>query len=150
VRALRTIGLIVVGVALLTGLAVHVYWWDVAGSERPNDETLIKTLAAHRAEFDQARCGLPSSDAAQARLRPVGVKSASCDHHDALRLGFGGNTLGLAIGPGWAKGLTYIPSDPNRRGRLIASTDGAHRLSADVYLRPIGGGWFIWFQRDDD
>jgi hypothetical protein len=150
VRVLGIIGAAFVGVALLAALVVRVYWWDVAGSERPSDQMLIKTLAAHRAEFDQARCGVPGADVARDRLLAVGVKFASCDYANTLRLGFGGNTLGLAIGPGWGKGLTYIPGDPAGHGKVVATTDGAYRLNADVYLRPLGSGWFVWFQRDDD
>jgi len=34
------------------------------------------------------------------RLSVIGVKFASCDYDNTLRLGFDGNRLGLAIGPG--------------------------------------------------
>jgi hypothetical protein len=46
-------------------------------------------------------------------------------------------------------GLTHIPGDSRRKGVLVASTDGAYRRDANVYLRPLDGGWFIYFQRDD-
>jgi hypothetical protein len=127
----------------------HTYWIDVAGSERPSDQALTKIFVAHRAELEQARCEATSSEAARSSLSRVGVQFASCDYDNTLRLGFDGSTRGGAIGPGWAKGLTHIPQDPERHGVLVASTDGSYRLKADVYLRPLGGGWFIWFQRDD-
>lgn len=149
-RVLKIVGLIFGSLALLAGLVVWGYQWDVSGSERPSDATLIKTFAADRAEFDQARCEVPLSEAARRRLSSeMGLKLASCDYDNTLRLAFGGNTLGLAIGPGWSKGLTHIPGDPKRQGILVASTDGAYRLNADVYLRPLGNGWFVYFQRDD-
>jgi hypothetical protein len=148
-RVPRIIGAIAIVLSLVTALAVGAYRWDVAGSERPSDEALIKTFAAHRTELDQARCETPSSEGARSRLSVIGVKFASCDYDNTLRLAFDGNRLGLAIGPGWGKGLTHIPGEPGRKGVLVASTDGTYRSDANVYLRPLGSGWFIFFQRDD-
>jgi hypothetical protein len=149
VRVLRIIGAIAIVLVLVAALSVGAYRWDVAGSERPSDEALIKTFAAHRTELDQARCETPSSEGARSRLSAIGVKFASCDYDNTLRLAFDGNRLGLAIGPGWGKGLTHIPGEPGRKGVLVASTDGTYRSDANVYLRPLGSGWFIFFQRDD-
>jgi hypothetical protein len=148
-RVLRSIGLITIVLVLLAALALCIYRWDVAGSERPSDKALIKTFTAHRAELAQARCEIPSSEVARSRLSAIGAKFTSCDYDNTLRLGFDGNRLGLAIGPGWVKGLTHIPGDLNREGVLVASTDGTYRWDANVYLRPLGSGWFIFFQRDD-
>lgn len=127
----------------------HVYRSDVAGSERPSDDALIKTFVSHRTELDQARCELRSSEGARNRLSIIGVQFASCDYDNTLRLGFDGSRLGFAVGPGWEKGLTHIPGGLGRKGMLVGSTDGKYRSDADVYLRPLGNGWFIWFQRDE-
>src|ERR1700712_5723355 len=98
-RVIRIIGAIAIVLVALTALAGGVYRWDVAGSERPSDEALIQTFAAHRAELQQARCEVTSSEGARIRLSVIGVKFATCDYDNTLRLGFDGNRLGLAIGP---------------------------------------------------
>ena len=68
-RVIRIIGAIAVVLVASTALAGGVYRWDVAGSERPSDETLINTSAARRTEIEQARCEFPSSEAARSGCR---------------------------------------------------------------------------------
>jgi hypothetical protein len=94
-RVIRIIGAIVIVLVALTALAGGVYRWDVAGSERPSDEALIKTFAAHRTELEQARCEVPSSEPTRRRLSVIGVKFASCDYDNTLRLGFDGDGPGV-------------------------------------------------------
>jgi hypothetical protein len=63
---------------------------------------------------------------------------------------FASGGVGLAIGPGWSKGLTYFPRGSQPLGTVIASTDGANSLPANIYLRPIQDGWFVFYERDED
>jgi len=71
-----------------------------------------------------------------------------------VRFVFAGGGL-LAIGPGWLKGIEYVPVDDNRNnrraGRIVENNlDQANVLPPGVYLRRITDNWFILYQRTDD
>ena len=55
----------------------------------------------------------------------------------------------FAIGPGWLKGIEYIPGNYQRKGILLQNLDGANKLPANVYLAKIEPNWFLVYQRDD-
>lgn len=78
----------------------------------------------------------------------------------------GGGTS--AIGPGWAKGIEYVPGSHETNGAIygnseikavtyqqqwkgivLTNLDNAQTLPANVYLRPIESNWFLFYQRDD-
>jgi hypothetical protein len=56
---------------------------------------------------------------------------------------------GTAIGPGWVKGIEYVPGGYSREGVLSADLDGARKLPARVYIRQIEPNWFVFYQRDE-
>lgn len=64
-----------------------------------------------------------------------------------LRFHFAGE--GSAIGPGWAKGIEFVPGDYRREGVILTNLDKANTLPANVYLQPIETNWFIFYQRDE-
>jgi hypothetical protein len=55
---------------------------------------------------------------------------------------------GVAIGPGWVKGLEYVPGDYRREGALLPDLNNAASLPANVYIREIEPRWLIFYQRD--
>ncbi|MGH7024213.1 MAG: hypothetical protein ACREEB_11575 [Caulobacteraceae bacterium] len=138
--------------------------------EQPTDDRLLTEFREHQSSFEALRetaakdpslgtCGLGSwgwggwcsgnhQETYRGLLAQSGGNLLSRDYDGTIRVGFAGGGL-LAIGPGWEKGIEYIPGSPARDGELVASTDGANRLPADVYLRPILPGWYIFYQRDD-
>ena len=141
----RLLLVVAIAGAILGGAAVYVVRADqVAG---PTDQALLQTFRAHRPVFEQADCRTDHRPSGE--LSKVGVEFTTCDYDGTLRLGFSSNKLGLAIGPGWSKGLTRVVADPRRKGTLVPSTDYASKLPADVYLRPIQDQWFIYYQRDE-
>jgi hypothetical protein len=56
---------------------------------------------------------------------------------------------GVAIGPGWAKGIEYVPGDYGQEGVLLPDLNKAAGLQARVYIRQIEPKWFIFYQRDE-
>jgi hypothetical protein len=129
---------------------VAAYLVHLDGVERPSDAALTKTFRSHSATFEAVTCKAGITTTVPSELSRLGVDIMSCDYDGTVKLGFGGNRLGLAIGPGWTKGITRVTGEATRHGRLVASTDHADKLPADVYLRPIQKNWYIFYQRDDD
>jgi hypothetical protein len=56
---------------------------------------------------------------------------------------------GIAIGPGWVKGIEYVPTNYVKAGILQTNLDAVGTLPANIYLREIETNWFIFYQRDD-
>jgi hypothetical protein len=91
------------------------------------------------------------------------------DYNGAMGFSFAGGSSFLAIGPGWSKGITYVPEShetngsiycgewkmgdvtnpPQWQGLLLTNLDNAQTLPADVYLRPIESNWFLFYSRDE-
>ena len=83
-------------------------------------------------------------------LRQIGDKIiVNRDYDGTTRFIVAGNSKS-AIGPGWLKGVEYIPADPEKKGVLVDSLDAAEGKSADVYLKSIEPRWYLVFQRDAD
>jgi hypothetical protein len=90
------------------------------------------------------------------------------DYNSGMRFVFAGGGTS-AIGPGWAKGIEYVPGSretngavygkmeingityrPQWAGLLLTNLDNAQTLPANVYLRPIESNWFIFYDRTDN
>ena len=70
------------------------------------------------------------------------------DYDDKVRLCFAIDAVS-AIGPGWVKGIEYLPGDVNREGVVLKDLDDPRKMPAGVYLKPIEPKWFLFFQRDE-
>jgi hypothetical protein len=76
--------------------------------------------------------------------------SAAISDDGVMRFTFASTRIGLAIEPGWYKGIEYIPPNMElKEGNLSTDLGGAPKLPADVYLRKIQPGWFLFYQRDE-
>lgn len=53
-----------------------------------------------------------------------------------------------AIGPGWLKGIQFVPSSAKVKGVLVKSLDDPRDLRAGVYFVQIEPEWFILYQLD--
>jgi hypothetical protein len=56
---------------------------------------------------------------------------------------------GVAIGPGWVKGIEYVPGEYRREGVPLLDLKKAASLPANVYLREIEPKWLVFYQRDE-
>jgi hypothetical protein len=55
-----------------------------------------------------------------------------------------------AIGPGWDKGIVYVPGSTDRAGVIRDNLDRPASLATgEVYLRQIEPKWFIIFEKTD-
>jgi hypothetical protein len=70
------------------------------------------------------------------------------DYDGTVRFIYAGGGLS-AIGPGWGKGIEFVPDDYRRKGSIAQNLDEARKLPPNVYLREIEPHWFIFYQRDD-
>ena len=152
--------------------AAVALWEKGGGAPRvaaPNDEELISTFRAHREAFEHlqematedARRGwfLGGSDPAKldqprrdeyknviGQIRP-GLQVAMTGPTGGVRFIFAGE--GSAIGPGWVKGIEYVPGDYSGEGVLLSDLNKAASLPANVYIREIEPRWLIFYQRDE-
>jgi hypothetical protein len=89
------------------------------------------------------------------------------DYDNAMRFVFAGGGTS-AIGPGWAKGIEYVPGSHETNGAVYGNTvikgityqqqwkgvvltnlDNAQTLPPHTYLRPIEPNWFLFYDRSD-
>ncbi|HKM49516.1 MAG TPA: hypothetical protein VJX69_18130 [Terriglobales bacterium] len=134
----------------------------------PKDQDLVSIFHAHRLAFEQlqkmatedARRGwyLLGSDQNKpdqprrdeyknliSQIRP-GLQVAMTGPTGTVRFIFASE--GVAIGPGWVKGIEYVSGDYGREGVLLPDLDKAASLPANVYIREIEPRWLIFYQRD--
>ncbi len=153
-------------------LGAVALWHRGHGAPRvvePKDQELIATFYAQRHSFEQlqkmatedARRGwyLLGSDPNKpdqprrgeyknliSQIRP-GLQVAMTGPTGTVRFIFAGE--GTAIGPGWVKGIEYVPGDYGQEGVLLPDLDKAAILPARVYMREIEPRWLIFYQRDE-
>jgi hypothetical protein len=153
-------------------LAAVALWLTGRASPRvmePKDQDLIATFHAHRQAFEQlqematqdARRGWylagndphkpdqPRRDEYKKLISQIhpGLQVAMTGPTGTVRFIFAGE--GVAIGPGWVKGIEYVPGDYSREGVLLPDLDKAASLPARVYMREIEPRWLIFYQRDE-
>jgi hypothetical protein len=147
--------------SLLSGLSACT---DPMPSSFPHDAKLIEIFEQHREEFlrvaqlatqDAAIASSPTNDTlSEIRRKEYAQLLDRISPHvnltlDPSRIVFWFAMSGiLSIGPGSGKGIAFLPHGPAHVGQVVSSldTDPGHD---DVYLREIGNGWFIIFQRLD-
>jgi hypothetical protein len=163
---------VVLGVLLLASLVVGalVFWAaDPLQIKAPSDQELIAFFQAHRGELESLRRmatedmhaqsyfseskldGIFSEVRRQKYQRLLKIKSGlivTVNYDESVRFicALGGLS---AIGPGWAKGIQFLPQGTKQIGVQVKTLDNERTLPAGVYLREIVPDWFILFQRDD-
>src|ERR1700730_13493422 len=127
----------------------------------PRDRSLVALFRSHREAF-QAIADLAVIDAPH----HSGIESLTVERRSeylrlldqipwSITLGFveervtflcaGGGIL-LSIGPGWSKGIVYLPWGPARQGDVVSSTDKNPGRDG-IYLVPIEEKWYLIYQR---
>lgn len=182
------IALVFVAICLAVVAALAFYWsrswtqYSSYGLHSSKDQQLIAIFHAHRAEFEWVQqmaaedrkhgwyLGLSDTNQInKSRWRQYeALTSGIYSNLDATMDGYGegmrfifagGGTS--AIGPGWVKGIEYVPrgykingdvygdTQPQWQGLILTNLDNAQTLPANVYLRPIEPNWFVFYQRSD-
>ena len=144
---------------------------DALGIKAPSDLALLKLFHDHRSEFVQALdmaaqdsaytsyfslATLDDSKLSQPRqkqwkdiFKKIDSKmDVSVGDDDVVRFTFAVGGVS-AVGPDWAKGITYIPNHQERYGIQTSDLTNASSRSADTYLRSIEPRWFCYYQRDE-
>jgi hypothetical protein len=153
------------------------------------DQDLIAIFHAHRPEFEKLQqmaaedvghgwyLGISETNKINesrlqeykqltSEIRP-GLDVTMDGYGDGMRFIFMGSGTS-AVGPGWVKGIEYVPESQEANGAIYGSAeingtnyqqqwqgvvstnlDNAQTLPANVYLRPIESKWFIFYQRSD-
>ena len=160
---------VIVAVAMLVLALIGFFVWRQYTSpfplSVPKDRTLVDSFHVHRQTFETV-VEMAAKDAAIASNNTSESLSAArrfeyarlLSQIDAkMQMGFdstgvafssahGG--IGLSIGLGWEKGITYLRAVPSRVGQIVHNldTDPGHD---DMYLVPIEGDWYAFYQRTD-
>jgi hypothetical protein len=135
----------------------------------PSDATLLREFHSRRPEFERLRQMATEDMHQQGSVTQASISDAlpesrrneykkllnlwpnlvvGIDYDGTTRFIFG-RSEGPAIGPGWAKGIQFVPSGARFIGTRTAHLDDPGRLAAGVYLREIEPRWFIFYQQDE-
>ena len=154
-------------------LGIFLFWLaDPLNFRAPKDQKLIKVLQDHREAFEKLRSmavedssslsyfsesTLRKSKLSETRqkeyerllseIRPGLIETV--DNDNVVRFIFASGGL-LSIGPGWLKGIEFIPGNFEREGIAASNLDKMRTAAPGVYLRAIDSNWFLLYQRDDD
>jgi hypothetical protein len=130
----------------------------------PTDRALVELFHEHQQTFETLKqmadedttiASNNNSDSLSVTRRSEYARLLS-QIHSNMRMGFdakgtvfsvaeGG--VGLSIGPSWSKGIAYLPA-PSWVGQIVKSLD-KNPGHDDMYLVPIEGNWYIFYQRTD-
>jgi hypothetical protein len=146
-----------------------IFWqMDPFNFRAPSDQELITAFHDHREIFerlhqvkteglkhvssindsavvDEKNAGRKPDDAGSSVFFPI--LSVMADYDGTTTFVLAEGEL-LATGPGWAKGIAYIPGDNQTRGSIQQNLDNARKLPPGVYLRQNEPHWFIYYQND--
>jgi hypothetical protein len=130
----------------------------------PKDRTLVDSFHAHRQTFETLKemadkdtfiASNNMSERLSVTRRSEYARLLS-QIHSTMRMGFdakgtlvsfAGGGVGLSIGPSWSKGIAYLPA-PSWVGQIVKNLD-KNPGHDDMYLVPIEGNWYIFYQRTD-
>jgi hypothetical protein len=152
----------------LVALSVH-YRAAASHLSAPSDDTLIKTFQSHRDNFERLRQMATEamhqmSSFSESTISTALPESRRNEYKNLLKVSpglvVGANYDGsirfifvsdesMAIGPGWAKGIQFIPAEAKPIGSRTDNLDDTQKLPAGVYLREIEPRWFVFYQRDE-
>jgi hypothetical protein len=130
----------------------------------PKDRTLVDSFHAHRQTFETLKkmADKDTSIASNNTSESLGVARRFeyarllSQIHSKMRMGFdatgtlfsfAAGGIGLSIGPSWSKGIAYLPA-PSRVGQIVKNLD-KNPAHDDMYLVPIEGNWYVFYQRTD-
>jgi hypothetical protein len=151
------------GLVALCGIIMALGFWqlDPLNFRSPKDQDLISLFHDHRTAFDRLSQMQtkgeryiskdilnPEFKDLLSELHPVPMVTE--DYGGKVLFIFSGGGLFLAIGPGWSKGIIYIPGSYERDGIIMQNLDAANKLPAQSYLRKIEPNWFIFYHSSDD
>lgn len=167
----RPIAKIAITVAAISAALAVLYSWRAYSSQEvmvPSDDKMISIFQAHRGELERLRQmatedmhetsffsetnisnGLPVSrrNEYKSLLKLSPGLQVGANYDGSVRFIF--SSTGQAIGPGWAKGIEFIPDTGKVIGTQRDMLDDSGQLPAGVYLRKLESRWFLFFQRDD-
>lgn len=157
--------------AILALVIGFVVWTEYPfGWKSPRDQELIDTFRTHRealenlralavqdgewrlseATLRESKLSDPQQSDCRRLLREIWPgMSVGVDYDHSVRFVFASGGVGLSIGPGWVKGITYIPGDYTRDGVLSPDLNKLTKAPDNVYLRQLEPHWFLFYQRDD-
>jgi hypothetical protein len=174
---------IFVSILLCFAVTATFFWMaDPFNFKAPKDQKLLEIFNAHREVFEKLQ-QMATEDARNGRyldapyfdggskfdksrqqeyeniiseIRP-GLHVAIDGHDKVVRFIFAGGGTS-AIGPGWVKGIEYVPESfeiegvtysQGWQGIVSTNLDNARMLPANVYVRQIEPKWFIFYQKTD-
>jgi hypothetical protein len=159
---------VIVAVAMLVIALIGFFVWQYRSPfplSVPKDRTLVDSFHAHRQAFEtlvemtdkDATIASNNSSENLSVARRSEYSRLLSQIDSKMQMGFdstgvafssahGG--IGLSIGPGWEKGIMYLRTVPSRVGQIVHNLDKDPGHD-DMYLVPIEGDWYVFYQRTD-
>lgn len=158
---------LVFAVVMLALAFIGLFLWQYTSPfplNVPSDRTLVDSFHANRQIFETLKqmadedTTIASNNTSESLsvTRRLEYARLLFQIHSKMRMGFdatgtifsfaeGG--IGLSIGPSWSKGVAYVPT-PGRVGQIVKNLD-KNPGHDDMYLIPIEGNWYVFYQRTD-
>ncbi len=161
----------VLGAAMVCSTLGAIYFWlaDPLNIRSFSDQELISIFSAHQGAFEQLRQMAIEDMQRESYFSESNLNSnldtkrkqtykallseiyphlvVTIDHNRIVRFVFAGGGLS-AIGPGWLKGIEYLPENHKAEG-VRQTLDRKNELPPGVYLKNIEGRWFIIYQKTE-
>jgi hypothetical protein len=155
-------------VAVLVLGFVGFFMWEYTSPfplSVPKDRTLIELFQAHRQTFEtltemaekDAMIASNSTSESLSISRRSEYSRLLSQIDSKMQMGFDSTGVAfssahggilLSIGPCWEKGIMYLRAVPTRVGQIVKSLDKDPGHD-DMYLVPIEGDWYVFYQRTD-
>jgi hypothetical protein len=159
---------VIIAVAMLVLALVGFFVWQYTSPfplSVPKDRTLVDSFHAHRQTFEtlvemadkDVTIASNNTDENLSHVRRSEYSRLLSQIDRRAKIGFdptgavilfaeGG--IGLSIGPSWSKGIAYLPAGPSKFGQIVKNLDKDPGHD-DMYLVPIEGDWYVFYQRTD-
>jgi hypothetical protein len=159
---------VIVAVAMLVLVLIGFVVWEYTSPfplSVPKDRILIELFQAHRQTFEtltemaekDAMIASNSTSESLSISRRSEYSRLLSQIDSKMQMGFDSTGVAfssahggilLSIGPGWEKGIMYLRAVPTRVGQIVKSLDRDPGHD-DLYLVPIEGDWYVFYQRAD-
>ena len=166
-RRLATRKPLFVAAAILALALIGFFVWQYTSPfplSVPKDRTLVDSFHAHRQTFETLKemadrdTTIASNNTSEGLgvVRRAEYSRLLSQIDRRVKVGFDSSGTvfsfaeggtGLSIGPSWSKGLAYLPA-PSRVGQIVKNLDKDPGHD-DMYLVPIEGDWYVFYQRTD-
>lgn len=152
---------------------VALYFWryNPMALDQPTDSELLVLFHNHQKAFEKLRFMAMQDAGSMLYFSKKSLQHSSLDDarrkeylqlmsfdrsmtigatQEGVTFHFAGGGVGLALGPSWTKGITYLLPSAKRGCTIVKSLNGLGMNVPDgVYIMPIQDNWYLVFSKLD-